>query len=477
MNKILNRLWNSATVTTWGSLTTRTLSLLLVLPLLLTRLSTGEIALWYLFSSIITLQTLVDLGFSPTFTRVIAYAMGGAENLKDLRGVRESASSGKPNWSVMERIWSTIRSVYLRLTSITITLLAVIGTVALLRPISQMEHQSDAWISWFLIVVISGITSWGTMYSSFLQGINQIAVFRRWEALTSLGATATSIFVLYAGGKILELVVANQAWAVIAVIRNRWLCRSAEHGKLKAFRGLEIDDNVLSAVWPSAWRSGLGITMSFGLVQATGLIYAQFGSAAGVASYLIALKLIQTISLFSQAPFYSKLPLLARLRSEGKLADQIAVAQRGMVVAYWTFVLCFLLAGFCAHPLLSLIKSQVQFVDPLMWSLMGIAFFVERYGAMHIQLYSTTNHIIWHIATGFSGIINILVNVLLFRYVGVYSFPIGILSGYLGFYCWYSAMYSYRAFKLDFWSFERRTVLVPLAVVLAYSVLFTFFPR
>jgi hypothetical protein len=477
LKELISRIYHSPTINTWGSFAARTLSLLIVLPLLLTRLTTAEIALWYLFSSVISLQALADLGFSPTFTRVIAYAMGGAEDLKDFREVRESTNSGRPNWATMEKIWSTIRSIYLRSTIVSMVFLAIVGTIALVRPIAAIENQSEGWLSWIVIAVTSGVAFWGTMYSASLQGMNHIALFRRWEMLTSFAAILTSFVVLYAGGKLFELVLANQSWLVVAVFRNRWLARNVEDSRLKGFKGFKIHHDILQAVWPSAWRSGLGITMSYGVVQASGIVYAQFGSAAGIASYLLALRIMQTINLFSQAPFYSKIPVLARLRSEGRLHDQVAVAQRGMAYAYWTFVVGFVCAGLFLDPLLELIKSHARFADPVLWSLMGIAFFVERFGAMHIQLYSTTNHIIWHTANGITGIINIVVVVLTFKYIGVYSFPIGMAVGTLGFYCWYAAKHSYRAFKLSFWSFERKTFLVPLGVVLTYSIVVPIFLR
>ena len=54
--KYLGIIWNSPTLMTWGSFFSRALSLFIVLPLLLTRLRTEEIALWYLFITIISFQ-------------------------------------------------------------------------------------------------------------------------------------------------------------------------------------------------------------------------------------------------------------------------------------------------------------------------------------------------------------------------------------------------------------------------------------
>ncbi len=94
--------------------------------------------------------------------------------------------------------------------------------------------------------------------------------------------------------------------------------------------------------------------------------------------------------------------------------------------------------------------------------------FAERYGAMHLNLYSTTNHIISHVANGVSGVVFVVVSALLVPRAGVYAFPAGLLAGNLGFYAWYSALHSYRAFNLRFWSFERWSMLPPLTIVLLY---------
>ncbi len=459
---------------TWGSFATRSLTLVVVTPLILTRLTTEEIALWYLFSTFIGLQLLADFGFTLTFTRVIAYGMGGASihELTDFRNIVNTKNSlGQPNWKTIEQICSTMNPVYFRLTFISISVLAIFGTLVLRKPIEATANTSSAWLSWFIILFAFIFTLWGNQYNAYLQGVNQVALLRKWEMFTSLGAIATSCVVLLLGGGLLGLVIANQSWLILNILRNRWLCGLVEEGYFKKIQGNRINPDILKAVWPSSWRSALGVLMTYGLVQISGIIYAQVGSASEVASYLLSLRLIQVVSQFSQAPFYSKLPALAKLRSEGNVDQQIKIAQRGMSLSYWSYTLGFVLLGILGQPLLQLINSNAEFADPLLWSVMGLAIFAERYGAMHLNLYSTTNHIISHIANGVTGIIYIVVSLSLFSKIGVYAFPLGLLAGYLGFYCWYSVKHSYQAFGLKFWQFEKNTSLVPFCIILLFSII------
>jgi uncharacterized membrane protein YdcZ (DUF606 family) len=212
--------------------------------------------------------------------------------------------------------------------------------------------------------------------------------------------------------------------------------------------------------------------MSQGLIQASGIAYAQLETSGRVASYLFGLRLVQAISQFSQAPFYSKLPMLARLRAAGKIDDQLDIAQRGMKLSYWSFVVAFVGIGLAAIPLFSFIQSNADFPDPLMWSMLGIGTLAERFGAMHIQLYSTTNHIIWHIANGVSGFIYLITSIILYPLIGVYAFPAGMIAGNLLFYDWYSAFHSYKTFELRFRQFERKTALAPVLMMIVFLLFY-----
>jgi O-antigen/teichoic acid export membrane protein len=407
VNITLVEIWNSPTLMTWGSFFSKSLSLIIVLPLILTRLSTEEIALWYLYMTIISFQMLIDIGFSPTFSRVIAYAMGGAV-VDDLKSPKNK-NNGQANWKTLELICSEMRVVYSRLGIIWPMLLFIFGTLALIKPVSHVQNTFSAWSAWVVILLVSTVVIRGNIYSSYLQGINQIALLRRWEAITSIGAIVTSFLVLILGGGLLGLVLAHQGWQLLNILRNRWLSGVVEDGRFKNFTRGRKNKKVFDAVWPSAWRSGVGHFMTYGLVQASGILYAQVGFASGVASYLLGLRLIQTVSQFSQAPFYSKLPALARLFAENKKGGLVALAKSGMGLSYWCYVAGFIGLGISGEPLLKFIGSNADFPPPLLWSLLGLAFFVERYGAMHLQLYSITNHIIWHIANGIAGFIYILV--------------------------------------------------------------------
>src|SRR6478609_965628 len=108
---MLKRAWDSPTLMTWLSYSTKALSLFGVLPLILKRFSPGDVVLWYLFFTIISLQSIADFGFRQTFSRIIAYAFGGAEDIGIFKNNKPGtgSSESEPNRKLLHAIISNMK--------------------------------------------------------------------------------------------------------------------------------------------------------------------------------------------------------------------------------------------------------------------------------------------------------------------------------------------------------------------------------
>jgi hypothetical protein len=457
---------------TWGAFLTRSLTFVLVVPLVLTKFSAADVALWYVFSSVATLQLQADLGFSPTFVRVIAFAMGGLKEseLGDLRAMDAPRVHADPNWRTVELVCATMRVVYNRLTLIATCLLLTVGTAVVARPIGVSSDPARSWAAWAAIVIASTLVLRGNQYSAYLQGLDRVALVRRWEALTNVGAIGTSFCVLLFGGGILQLVVAQQCWLIANVGRNWLLARHVEGARYRDFDTGTIDRHVLRSVWPSAWRSGLGSLAGQVPLQFSGIFYAQYGPPAKVAAFLFSIHVLTAIRTFANAPFYSRIPLLARLRAQGRFEELVRAAKRGMRLSYWTFVVGIALAGLLIGPLAQHIGSNVAFVPPALWAALATAGFIERYGAMHLMLYSTTNHIVWHVANGVTALLFAVFVAASFRMLDWYALAGAYAAAYLLFYAPYTASRSYRELSVRPLAFERSVVAGPALAMIAYNL-------
>ena len=467
MQALILRLWHSPTFTTWGSMGTRLLSVALVLPMVLVKFPSADVAVWQLFATIVTLQLILDFGLSPTLARMLSYALGGAriEDLPTMGQPRRDGAAGQPvqpDQATILAVYGSLRWLYTRFGLAVLALTALGGSWALAKPVSQMAQPWEGWAAWGIVLASSLAGIWANAYASAIQGFNEIAALRRWEILTSLGQITSSFAVMALGGDLLALVGVAQAWVVFNAWRNRRLLLSIQPALREA--APKAHPVVLAALWPATWRSGVGILMSQGIIQFSGLVYGQLASAAELASYLLALRVITTISQFSQAPFYSKLPALAMLYTQHKRDEQLQVARRGMALASWVFTIGTVGVALTIHPILAAIGSKVAFVSPAFWCLMSLAFFVERVGAMHIQLYSITNRIIWHIANGVTGAVMLLAAFALYPSQGIAAFPIAMLFAYAFFYMAFAMYKTKGAYRLSLWRFESQASLLPAVV-------------
>jgi hypothetical protein len=146
--------------------------------------------------------------------------------------------------------------------------------------------------------------------------------------------------------------------------------------------------------------------------------------------------------------------------------------ENGMRFSLLTFSVSAIIVGIAGQPLLRLIGSNVTLVSEWIWTAMIFAYFFERYGALHLQLYSITNDIVWHIANGVSGLIFIVLSFIFAAIagLGVISFPLALIISSLSFFTWYSARKSYKFFDLDFPGFEYRTSFYPLILMVVYVI-------
>ena len=473
--KLIRRLWHSPTFTSWGSIGVQIASLTLVLPLILRGFETAEIAVWYLFSTLLGLQMYFELGFSPTFQRMHAFAMGGSskQQLATVGQQPTKKERGQPNWETIEAIYSTTRIIFFRVGGVSLILLALIGSASLYIPISACSDPSQAWAAWAVMACTTPFLVFGKAFRCYSIGTNHVALQQRWVILFGIIKTISNCAVLSLGGGILALVVSQQFWGVVNVIRDRYLARSLFDGRAKRFSDRGIDTDVFAAVWPAAWRSGTGVILSRGTLTASSLLIAQIADAPIVATYLLGINLINKVNRFALAPFYSKLPVLAKHRAANNIEKLTQLSQRGMIISYATFLSGFFVLGILGSRMTQWIGSNADFPTAQFWILIGAAFLLERIGAMHLQLYSTTNKIIWHWVTLGYSTIYCLVAVACHPFLGIYSIPLGMIAGHGLYFIPVSTWFSYKSIGSNFWNYEKRAGVPAVAIFALYALLFT----
>jgi len=432
---------------TWGNLLAKSSSLILLLPLILTNFSSVDIVVWYVYSTIISLQMLIDFGFTPTITRIISYAYGGL-SIREIEkltitDIKSETIEKRPNYSSIYICYLTSKYAYLLLAVIALCFSAVIGTWLVSDSLSSSTTPNDAWLGWWLVLIVSAVTLYGNTYVSFLQGLNKVALVQRVQMFMSIMSIISATLTLLMGQSILVVVSAFYAWNLVGVIANKMLTSKYIN---KSDNNKANFDFFRKIIWSNAWRSGVGVMLSLGLVQFSALIVTKIASPAVAATYMLSLQLVRAASSFSQAPFYAKLPKLAQLYAQSSIDTLVTIAKKGILFSLLTFILITIFIGTFGSYFLEMIGANAAFPEKYFWFILSFAFLIERLGASYLQLYSLTGDIIWHIANGVTGILVIIFIFILYNYMNIYAFPLSMLIGYIVFYTPYVIIKSVKVF-------------------------------
>jgi hypothetical protein len=177
----------------------------------------------------------------------------------------------------------------------------------------------------------------------------------------------------------------------------------------------------------------VGVLLSTGLIQGNGIVTPQLANAKTAAAYLLILRLVTRASQISKPPFYSRLPTMFKTIVDGDRDTTLRMAKRGMCLSLWTLILCLLSMLRVAPPVLVLQVSSVQIPGQSITIVMCLAFSFERFGAMHIQIYTLSNKFIGHKNNGFTGLLMIVACLAGWPIMVVTAMPAALLVANAGF--------------------------------------------
>ena len=453
---------------TWFSFSSKFLNILLVLPIILSTFNENELTVYFMFITIISTSNILDFGFKSTFVRLFSYSSAGLDTIDIIDNKSKKSKRDGVNWLLTERIFSAMKKIYLVISILLLLILSTIGTLIVTKSINLNQDTSTLWLAWGFIVFASSISFYGKIYVSYLEGFNKVALLKKVEGYFAFAAVFSKLLVLYIWPTILALILVEKTWLIINLSRNLYLSKQINNNRISIFKSKGIDYIFYTKIFNLAWKNGVSGILSIGLTNFTGLVYAQIGNTSSVNSYLLSLRVLTLLRDFSKAPFYSKIPLLSKLRAQNNISELTRIAKKTMSLSNGLFLFSAIIVGVLSNKILIMIGSNAQFLSYDLWLLLSIAFFIHRYGAMHLQLYLTTNHIISHIVDSISGLIFIAVSLALFKEFELYAFPIAMIISYLSCHTWISARFSLRSINQSLWPFEKNNVILIIIAFLLH---------
>ncbi|RNC86070.1 MAG: hypothetical protein ED557_04675 [Balneola sp.] len=465
---LLKKLWNSPTVTQYGKYISTLGSAVILLPIILSKFQSTDIAIWLLISTVTTFSSILSSRLQITFMRVVSFAFAGAKDYKPIVDYGKKRGDGKPNWLGIQDIFITLSKTFFYVALVS-TIIVVIGLSFGVN--NLVESYTREYIFITLIVAISTLfTENFIKYNIFLMGFNEVALVNRWNTLFGVISIAGALTIVSIGGGLLELVVWQRLIPMISALRDNWLFNNYLKERDIQKEG-NFDKEILYAVKEPLWKGLVAHASQMGMVQFSGVIFTAYGDPAVVAAYLFSLRILTILAQFAQVPFSSKNPYYSQLRSEGNTLTLAKVFQNRIVISLATYTVGVVTILLVNEFILELIGSNISFVSNETWLLMGLFYGVERANILYQAILASANHVVLYIEQIIAAIIS-LVGLLIF--VGTY----GIVGIILALFLPRTILFNVRALKYaadslhqNLISFGWRTFSPILILLLVYIVI------
>ena len=333
---------------------------ILLLPVVLIKLSSSELALWWVFVSLGGFANLADFGFGSTIMRIYSYLFAGAEDF-DAEGLRGAKAGGQPNFAGINLLNATVRSLYLKISLAAIGLLVVGGTILLLKPAAESGFPQKVWWLWAAFIVAIGYNLATSHWIFAVQGLNRMRDMQLAYALGSLSYISCAALLLVCKMGLLSMVIATFARGFIMHGRCHQIYRQIVP---KPEQPMGPDASIVRKLWPNAYKFGVLALSSFCIGNAGVLICSQLLGKEVTASFGLTAQIGSFMMNFAALWLTVKWPEITILRTQGRLEEMAALFARRLALVMMSFVGMASVVFFAGNALLAWKGTHTRLLAP-----------------------------------------------------------------------------------------------------------------
>ncbi len=360
-------------------------------PLLLNRYSNEEVAAWLLFGSILFLGVMLVEQSMLVSSRMIAMAMGGAEDLSPIRPGESPRGKGEPNWPLVERVYGCVGGFNLVLGIVFLVVSMLLGLFSLNT--RAIGGGGGIWIAFSIMVFGDVIRQLLLKNIVVLRGMGRVALANRWSAVFAVASTIVGTAAILLNASLAGLAIAVQ---VVNIAGTICLCRALWHvePRVARFKGWAWDPQIMR--WSAApfAKSLVQSLANRGALKIGTILFVRYGQPGQVAGLLLAIRLFETVAQVAVAPLSSNVPQMVRLYAQGDLgallkrvSAQFRVAQILQVAG----ALALLAFGPFA---LEAVGSSVSLPRPLVLQALGTGFVFMAFIRQSLMLSLIGNNVV-----------------------------------------------------------------------------------
>ncbi|NLI72972.1 MAG: hypothetical protein GX361_09650 [Bacteroidales bacterium] len=382
---------------------------ILLFPLILRMLSSETVGIWAIFTTIFTFISILDFGFSPSFTRNITYIFSGVDALKKT-GISNEKSPFGINMELLANTIKAMKWLYARIGLAAFFLLSTAGTYYLHTIVKTRFSGDEKFIiiSWILFCIISTYNIYTLYYDSLLMGRGLVKKNKKIIVFSQILYLGVAVLLLLSGFDLVSIVLA-QFISILAkrILSYRTFFTPSLKSNLARFDAKDYFD-VIKVILPNSVKLGLTSLGAFLALQASMIIGSFYVPLESLASYGITIQAVNLIGAIGSVYYFSFVPKIGNLRVDNEKSEIKKLYKRSAMILLLSFIFCGTLLIFLGNPILLFLKSQTMLLNKKMILSILIITFLEKNHAIAGGFLLSNNEVPFFKASIISGAITVI---------------------------------------------------------------------
>lgn len=373
---------------------------LLILPIVLSGVSTSELGLWYTFASVGTLVTYLDFGFSTTLIRNITYAWSGARKIQ-AEGYSTENVKKEVDIVFVKKILDACRMICLLVALIALVVLMTIGTYYI-RYITRDFEGNLHDFAWIIYAVAVFLNLYYNYCGNALRGIGEISAYQKIIVI----ARSVQILISFIGIKFgYGLIALSVAYLIsgytIRFLSNYCLKRRVNEvaqGKAIKQESLKARINetieIFKSIWHNAKKTGIVMLCSYATNQSLTLICSGYLGVEETASYGLCLQVITAIVSVGGIMFSASQPQMINQMVTGQNEEYRKTFSMSIFIFWFVSVVGMIAFGVVSQPLLTVLQSETK-IPIAMYAFMCVYMLLEHNHGEFTAYFTMRNSIVY----------------------------------------------------------------------------------
>jgi len=384
-----------------------------VLPYVLHKLPANQIAIWYIYATLMSFVSLLDFGFSGTIAINVSYIFSGATKLSP-EGIVKQSTLDHPNYSLLKSMILTIKRIYRKISLASFIIMGTVGSIYIYLVAGGKIETKVLATSWAIIVFSIAFNVYFMYYESLLIGSGKISDFKRITVTSKLIYICVSYLALFFGLGLVGLAVSNIVNVIVVRVLSYYAFYTDENRTI--IDSTSETQDLFPILWTNAKKSGMVSVGAFAITKANLFFVAAFLPLTQAAKFGLASQVIGFISGIANTAFYTLAPSLNGYR----ITNNLKGLKRGFAAGLFLLIIVFLLAGFplllFGNKILFLFGSKITLPSVVAVGWMLVTAFLESNHSISAGMITTGNTIPYVKPSIFSGVAVVIATFSMLRF-------------------------------------------------------------